>query len=340
MLVAAGPALGGRGHGDFVVRDGAQLYHKGKPYRFTGMNVYNANSVDDCWYTLGEGPLLGQSLEQMGPGVDMIRAWFFQGFAVNGIGQRDWSRFDHTLAVAREHGVRVIVTLTNQWLDCDLVEGFKTAAWYQTGYRQAPAGYPASYRDFVAEVVTRYRRDPTVLMWQLANEAEVSLHTPDGLCDEATAHQILKSWATDVSGMIKAIDRFHLVSLGTIGSGQCGAQFTDYKSLHDIESVDLCEFHDYSTETMPGDQWNGLAFRLQQCAELGKPLFIGETGVNPQWLDGTLAARAALFDTKLSTQFGAGVVGIVLWAWNAFGSSTEIYDIGPGDPVLDVLASH
>lgn len=174
-------------------------------------------------------------------------------------------------------------------------------------------------------------------MWQLLNEAEIPLFTPDGLCDEATAHPILKSWAEDVSNLIKSIDPIHLVSIGTLGSGQCGAQYTDYKSLHDLASVDLCEFHDYGTQTMPGDQWNGLAFRLEQCGELGKPLFVGETGVNPEWLDGTLEARAALFDAKLSTQFDAGVVGEVLWAWNAVESRTDTYDIGPRDPVLDVL---
>ena len=336
LALFAGDADARRAHGDFVVASDGALYLKGKPYRFTGMNVYNANNrVPWCWYPM-DTTLLDSSLEAMGPGVDVVRAWFFQDFATTA-GARDWSAFDETIAVAKARGIRLIVTLGNQWADCDS-EGLKTAAWYGGGYATTPALLPASYRAYVAEVVARYRHEPAVLMWQLLNEAEVPLHTSDGLCDEAAAHPLLKDWARDMSTLVKSIDRFHLVSIGTIGSGQCGAQFTDYKSLHDLPAVDLCEFHDYGTQTMPGDQWNGLAFRLQQCRELGKPLFVGETGVDPTWLDGTLAARAALFEAKLATQFAAGVAGEVLWAWNASGSSTSTFDIGPGDPTLAVLA--
>jgi mannan endo-1,4-beta-mannosidase len=337
LAAFAGDAQARRAHGDFVVADGTTLYHKGKPYRFTGMNVYNANNrLQGCWYSF-DPALLGSSLQAMGPGVDVVRAWFFQDFATTA-GARDWTAFDQTIAAAKARGVRVIVTLGNQWADCD-TEGAKTAAWYAGGYKTKPASLPASYRNYVAEVVTRYRDEPAVLMWQLLNEAEVPVHTPSGLCDEAVAHPLLKAWAADVSGLVKSIDKFHLLSIGTLGSGQCGAQFTDYQSLHDLPTVDLCEVHDYSTATMPGDQFNGLAFRLQQCAALDKPLFVGETGIDPTWLDGTLSARAALFADKLATQFAAGVVGEVLWAWNAFGSSTVTFDIGPGDPSLGVLAA-
>ena len=38
----------------FVTKSGTKLRLDGSPYRFTGLNIYNANSVDNCWYTLGE----------------------------------------------------------------------------------------------------------------------------------------------------------------------------------------------------------------------------------------------------------------------------------------------
>ncbi len=40
---------------DFVARNGTHLVLDGKPYRFTGLNIYNANSINNCWYTLGTG---------------------------------------------------------------------------------------------------------------------------------------------------------------------------------------------------------------------------------------------------------------------------------------------
>src|SRR3954462_14068815 len=112
----AGPASG------FVKRSGTQLLLDGKPYRFTGLNIYNANSVNNCWYTLGSGGGLSTSLDEIGPGKEAFRAWFFQYEATTSPGARDWSTFDHTLAVARAHGVKVVATLVNQWGQC---EGWK-----------------------------------------------------------------------------------------------------------------------------------------------------------------------------------------------------------------------
>lgn len=336
VLVPASGADARRVHGNFVVADGTQLYLKGKPYRFSGINVYNANSRDNCWYTMGSGPLLGQALDELGPDT-VIRAWFFQELATAG-GTRDWAAFDHTIAVAREKGVRVVVTLGNQWADCEQQEGFKDESWYAGGYLEPGGTNPASYRDFVAEVVSRYRRESTVLMWQLLNEAEAPTSL-GGPC-ATTAAATLRAWAADMSGLVKSIDKHHLLSIGTIGSGQCGASGPEYKDLHALPDVDLCEFHDYSPDLIPGDVWNGLQVRLDQCGELGKPLFLGEVGLRPNDVGGTFAARAELFRAKFDARRSVGVVGELAWAWSALGSTLDNYDIGAGDPVLDVLRGY
>jgi hypothetical protein len=91
---------------------------------------------------------------------------------------------------------------------------------------------------------------------------------------------------------------------------------------------------------MPGDQWNGLAARIDQCRALDKPIFVGETGIVPDDVGGTLGARADAFDAKFRAQLGAGVAGELVWAWSAFGSLLDNYDVGPGDPTLGVLAAH
>lgn len=331
-LALAGGAGAQRGGGDFVVRAGAGLELNGKPYRFTGINVYNANSNGVCWYAMASGPLLREGLKELGKG-QVIRAWFMQEFATTA-GARDWSAFDHTLAVARERGNRVIVTLGNQWSDCDQQEGFKNEAWYAADY-QVPAGSnPASYRDFVAEVVTRYRDDPTVLMWQLMNEAEAPA-SASGPCLPSAA-TTLRTWAADVSALVKSLDANHLLSVGTIGSGQCGTSMDEYKQLHALPGVDLCEIHDYSPDPFSGDVWNGVAVRVQQCAELGKPLFVGETGLIPNNVGG-LQGRADAFANRIEAHFAAGFVGELVWAWSALGSTLDNYDIGPRDPALKVL---
>lgn len=329
---------------DFVTRNGTQLVLNGSPYRFHGLNIYNANSINNCWYTLGSGTRLADSLATIGPAGNAFRAWFFQNEATTN-GVRDWSAFDHTLAAARAAGVRVIPTLINQWGQCETwstyADGYKTESWYQSGYKTLPTspGMADTYRDWVREVVTRYKDDPTILAWQMVNEAEDK--TAYGGSCSGTAAGSLQSFASDIAGLIKSIDPNHLVSIGTIGSGQCGSAGSAYQSLYATPGVDLCEYHDYSTAAMPGDQWNGLAARISECNALGKPLFVGESGIQTSTV-GTLADRASTFANKLTTQFGAGVVGELLWDWRdatAGGSSTSGYEIGPSDPTLSDLAA-
>jgi mannan endo-1,4-beta-mannosidase len=328
----------------FVSRAGTQLLMNGSPYRFTGFNIYNANSVNNCWYTLGSGSALDSSLADIGAGKEAFRAWFFQKQATRD-GVRDWTAFDHTLEVARSRGVKVIATLGNQWWHCEgwptESEGYKTESWYQSGYSTLPGspGMPATYRTWVAEIVARYRDNPTILAWQLVNEAEDKT-TYGGSCS-STAPATLKAFAADMGSLVKSIDPNHLVNLGTMGSGQCGAAGSSYQDVHSVPGIDLCEYHDYALTAMPGDQWNGMARRLSQCNELGKPLFVGELGIRTSFV-GTELARAGLLASKLSTQFAAGIVGALVWTWRngVNGGSGAGYEVGPSDPALGVLGAY
>lgn len=337
----------------FLTRSGTQLFLDGEPYRFTGINIYQANSDGWCWDQMDTGDVLSDSLGAIGSGKKVLRAWFHQPLAIKG-GVRAWYAFDHTLSVARAHGYKVIVTLTDHWGECGIGEElerttysdfYKPVQWYVDGYRSVDPGLLVSYRDWVAEIVTRYKDDPTVLFWQLINEAEIrDYDAPQGdplPCPKDTNERadILKAWAADVAGVVKSIDQNHLVSLGTIGSGQCGTDGPQYKMVHDIPDIDLCEYHDYTAaQPIPGDAFNGLRARLRQCTELNKPLFVGEVGIIPTEVGGTFEDRAAIFAQKLTAQFGAGVVGFLGWNWSLRSASLGSYDITAGDPSLNALS--
>ena len=130
----------------------------------------------------------------------------------------------------------------------------------------------------------------------------------------------------------------HLISLGTLGGGQCGAQGDDYQTVMSVPGLDLCEYHDYTPgQPIPGErvQRPPEAHRPVQRA-LGKPLLVGEMGVKPNDVGGTLARRADVVAGKLCAQLSVGVAGELLWAWSKDGSKLDDYDIGPGDPVLGV----
>jgi hypothetical protein len=336
--------------GGFVGASGTRLTLDGSPYRFAGVNLYNANSRDNCWYPLGYGDDDLAGALKLVPEVDAFRAWFYQGLALTN-GQRDWRAFDHTLAVAAEQGKHVVVQLSGQGGDCgDYPRDVqKTDDWYRTGYRSAPAlaGF-TSYREWVAEFVARYASNRTILAYQLVGEAEAP-SDQRGTCAEDTAAAALRAFVDDMGALVKSIDANHLVTLGVIGTGQCGTSGTNYTFVHASRGLDLCTTEDYGkpTAAMPGDQWNGMQVRLTQCGGLGKPLFVQESGIK---LDaeagGSTATRASLFADKLRTQFGAGVVGELLWDYVAphdpiyGGGDSRGYDLLPGDPAIRLLGGY
>jgi endo-1,4-beta-mannosidase len=307
----------------------------GRPYRFAGLNIYNANNQGKCWYELGTTASLDQTLSSIGPAQNAFRAWFFQSLATRN-GQRDWSTFDATLAVARAHDVRVIATLGNQLGDCEGPAPVrKNEAWYRSGYGSLrDAGAADTYREWVAEVVARYRNDPTILAWQLLNEADLA--TPSGHCNPS-ASRTLKQFAQDMAGLVKSIDPNHLLSLGSWGLLDCGLAGSAYQDVHRVSGIDLCEIHDYSGPSSALAPL--LQLRISQCRALGKPLFVGEIGVRLQDA-GSPANRAAVIRAKLSAQFGAGIAGALLWDWADAGQGAYSgYEVQPGDPTLQVLAA-
>lgn len=314
----------------FVGRSGTSLRLNGSNYFFTGLNIYNANSRWNCWYPLGyNDTALENSLSDIGAGKEAFRAWFFQGLATTN-GARDWAAFDHTLNVASAANQKVIIVLTGEGGCGDTA--LHLESWYNTGYKTLIQGeHTTTYRSYVQEIVNRYKDNPTVLMWQIGNELEIKIDS-----NTCGSHTILKSFVDDIASLIKSIDTNHLVSVGTIGTGQCGAQgSTQYKALHSSTFVDLCEFHDYIPGAMPGDEFNGLQTRINDCNSLNKPMFVGEVGI-PYSVG--LTNRANQFEDKRVAQFNAGIVGLVAWDWRAAGyTDGDAYVIGPNDPALEVL---
>ena len=273
------------------------------------------------------------ALNGIGSGSEVFRAWFFQSLATTN-GQRDWSAFDHTLAVAKAHGVKVVVTLGNQWGSCEGSQ-YLTDSWYTGGYKtQVISGDTVPYRQFVQEIVSRYKNDPTIAMWQLINEAEIKTGKSATSCSPTAD---LYNFATDVSGLIKSIDPNHLVNLGTMGGGQCGSQGADYQKLGSIPSIDVLEFHDYGHdgEAIP----TNLARDISVSQALGKPVFVGEAGIQIA-SGGSLSTRAAEFSAKVTAQLNGGVGGFLVWSWNNSPSNPVSWEVGPSDPALNVIDSH
>ena len=333
---------------EFVSRNGTDLTLDGQPYRFTGINIYMAASGGTPSSCGGElYPNVGVPLADMPNGV-VIRLWAFQDFFVSN-GTWNWTNLDQVLAIAAAHDDKIIPVLANQHDYCD--GPAKDLGWYQSGYKDTvEPGDLVSYRQFVADIVSRYSGNPSIAMWQLVNEGEAV--NGDGSCDESAALTALLAFTTDVGGMVHTLDPNHLVSLGVIagynGSGGgaqwCGAANGDYQTLMASPSNDICDFHDYGYPTNPmgNPATPDLATAIQMCHADNRPIMVAETGIYAD-RSAELPIRATEFSAKFSAQFQAGVVGELLWNWAVepdyvSPDQDPDYGISPGDPSLGVLA--
>jgi len=315
----------------------------GEPVRFTGVNVWNATDNPAAPEYRGNPLDLSTASAGFGPGIHVVRVWFFQRLATSHGGARDWSTFDNTLRAAREHNLKVIAVLGNQWADCEgygsAEAGYRSDQWYRAGYRdESPPDQPSTYLGWVREVVSRYRLDPTIMMWQLMNEPEDATSFR-GRCP-SDAGTMLRSFVSEVGREVRAIDGRHLLGVGTIGSGQCGTADLDYVRLNASRYLDVADYHDYSLDVVPGDQWNGLAVRAHEMAQLGKPLIVSEIGVIPEQVGG-LEQRASLVNDKIVADFELGIRAALVWTWQPVAggaANAASYDVGPGDPLLARLA--
>lgn len=330
----------------FVTAQGSDLFAEGKRFRFVGANRYDVaswppgsgnfycgNAYSDSELDTIVGGLASST------GATVLRLWAFQTFTLGG---SDFTTIDRVIATARAHGLRVILTLENQYQDCTQTDpgtsdGSKSATWYGGGYETDALGADTlPYRDYVRQFVARYQNEPAIAMWQLMNEASSS---------DADA---LYGFAVDMASVVKGADPNHLLSLGTLGSGQPGTDGANYKRLYSIPGIDVVEAHDYdhATVAMPGSPSstsNTVYSDLQDAAALGKPFFIGEAGIPapaPMYMY-SYADRAADMDAKIAAQWAAGTDGFLIWSWwDGMSDNLQGWDFNTTDPLAAVLAKY
>ncbi|MEY4745314.1 MAG: hypothetical protein RL272_1259 [Candidatus Parcubacteria bacterium] len=331
MTCATAPRLRTRAaapgrEGIVSARDG-HLWLDGRRYRFIGVNVYSLASAPPgsggfaCGNALGDDGVRQIIREVAAMGGNAIRIDAYQSFTAGGT---DFSRLDLILREARENGVRVILTLENQWPDCT-EGGYKYADWYRSGYREPYGAYPLSYREYVARVAERYRGEPAVLMWQLMNEAES--RTVQGFDDP----EALMAFTADMASVVRNADPDHIVSLGTIGVARQGSGGAFYALLHQIDGIGIAEAHDYHAETdeMPREVW----LSLLAARAVGRPFFIGEVGMDAPPL--TPSDRAGLIAAKLEAAWHEDVDGVLIWSYRAGDGGDKDFDIR--DPLAGVI---
>lgn len=345
----------------FVQRDADKLILNGQTYKFIGFNKAGAAN-DNRYYSCGDGgdnpdvflSTMFSTFKNICSNQNtnfVLRVWFTQAFTTRN-NALDWSRIDRVINYAKQNNVRLIVTLENEWENCtksmtNSANGEKLNDWYKEGYRlwnkdhpqNNGYNYPLTFREYVRTIVNRYKDEPTILAWQIMNEAESADRS--GISDPLSLYNFTK----DIASLIKSIDHNHLVSLGTIGDSNAGLENGNYLWMHSIPEIDILETHEYKDPNNPLPEpipKNNMAAKI-----LGKPIFMGEAGiyandsaVPPNIF--TYQQRASLFSNKMNAYFSNGGDGYLIWNWTNVLSTPgsqnfTYYQVDSDDPVCTTL---
>ncbi|KAG5732651.1 putative mannan endo-1,4-beta-mannosidase F [Termitomyces sp. T112] len=344
----------------FVTTSGTRFSVNGQLYTIVGGNSY--------WMGL-----IGLSVDNMNKafadiaaaGGTTVRTWGFNEVtSANGEYYQIWSgstptinmgttglqNFDNVVAAAKANGIRLIVALTNNWSDyggMDIyVKQLLNSQNHDLFYTDATV--QAAYKNYVNTFVSRYKNEPTILAWELANEPRCrgSTGTSTGTCTTAT----VTTWIKTFSAYIKSIDPNHLVAIGDEGfynepNGPNypyqGSEGIDFSVNLAIDTVDFGTFHAYpeswgqsANSTLWGVQW--IADHATSQKSANKPVILEEFGVT--------TAQTTTYQAWFDEIVSSGLAGDLIWQSGSHLSSGDTPNDGfavyPDGPVYPLLKSH
>lgn len=339
-------------HGEFSVG--------GRRWRFGGTN---------CYYLHEKSHYMIDSMLNNAKAMSLpvVRAWAFLDGDRDGALQSAPYRYsedhfdslDYAVHKAGQLGLRLVLPLVNNWPDYGGMQQY--VAWfldlpddsYGDGVNHdrfyTDPQIRRCYRAWVTHVLTRrnrytglrYRDDPTIMTWELANE-------PRNRSDK-TGRSVL-AWADDISRLIKKVAPRQLVAVGDEGMG-LHASSEDYPystyegnrwlSLSGLRAVDYATVHLYpqgwgrnASNGVDAEAW-GKKWITDHIAlgrtRLRKPVVLEEFGLKIETATGVPdgATRDAAYDTWLSAVEKADGAGTQFWILTALtdaGIPYEDYD--------------
>ena len=310
-----------RASNDLQAHPPASFELDGKPFCFAGSNNYYPifkpkPVVDDLfdsaralglkvmrvWGMLDRGSLDGSVPNADGAGQkDGVYFQYWDtaaGRPAFNDGEDGLVRLDYVALAAAQHGIKLIVVLTNNWREFGGIDQY--LLWYGRDKHHEFFTAPEltrAYRNWVEHVVTRknsltgqpYRDDPTIMAWELGNEPRCKNGTAFD-SDSGWDKRTLTTWAGEMSGFIKSLDPNHLVSVGDEGfldGSDPQAHFAyraeggvDHAALTALPSVDFGTFHlypaDWHAPPQFAERW--ISDHVALARALGKPTILEEYG--------------------------------------------------------------
>ncbi|MEX1048244.1 MAG: cellulase family glycosylhydrolase [Akkermansiaceae bacterium] len=274
----------------------------GKPFRAIGINYFS------CFYrTLLDGNDMSyeQGFEILArEGIPFVR------FAATGFWPKDMAlylsdreeyfrRFDAVVASAGKHGIGLIPSLFWFYACVPDLVGEPMDQW----------GNPESkvhewMREYVREVVTRYRDSPAIWAWEMGNEFALQASLPNAAChrapiwpnletadsrserDDLTFDMLRVAYA-EFGKAVREHDKKRLIFTGDsiprpaawhmekegTWTADNEQQFLEMLGSLNPDPIDAISIHAYGADT------DRIAWSVRAAESLKKPLFIGEFGV-------------------------------------------------------------
>jgi mannan endo-1,4-beta-mannosidase len=343
---------------DFVtVRNGA-FRLGGKHWRFGGTNCYYLHASSH--YMIDS--LLNDAAQMR---LQVVRCWAFYDDPTKpdaalqtspGVyPEANYDSLDYTVYKAGQLGLKLVLPLVNNWPDYGGMQQYvKWVLGLEDDSYGAATNHDRFYTDakirkaflaYVEHVINRrnrytglrYRDDPTIMTWELANE-------PRNRTDPSGA--AVKAWADDVSRHIRRWAPKQLIALGDEGMGLDPAS-SDYpysayegdhwKELVALPAIDYGTFHSYpqgwgeapsaGVDPVPwGERW--ITDHATAGKALGKPVVLEEFGLLVNATQGvtTTAARDAAYDRWLTAAQSSGLAGFQFWILTALTDAGVLYE--------------
>ncbi|KIO30769.1 glycoside hydrolase family 5 protein [Tulasnella calospora MUT 4182] len=312
----------------YVRTSGQKFTLNGSTFSMVGSNAY--------W--LAQFPATQADLDQAfadiaATGATTVRTWGFNEVtSASGTYYQIWNgatptinygsdglaKFDAVVASAKAHGLKLIIALTNNWGDYGGMDVYVKQILNSSNHDlfYTDASVIQAFKNYIAVWVNRYKNEPTILGWELANEPRCrgSTGITSGNCTTATITQ----WVKDISAYIKSLDSCRLVSIGDEGFGLPGdgtypytyAEGVDFPTNLAISTIDFGTAHLYpyawgqtADPVGWGNAWITNHYTVQQ--QLNKPVILEEYGTDSN--------RTATIGAWLNTVVSSGMAGDLIW---------------------------
>ncbi|XVF59666.1 hypothetical protein PTKIN_Ptkin07bG0294000 [Pterospermum kingtungense] len=332
----------------FIRTRGVHFLLNGNPYYANGFNAY--------WLMyMASDPsqrpkVTAAFTEAASHGLTVARTWAFSDggyrplqYAPGSYNEQMFKGLDFVIAEARRHGIKLILSLANNYNSFGGKKQYVNWARSQGQYLTSDDDFfrnpvvKGYYKNHVKTVLNRYnsftgmhyKDDPTIMAWELMNEPR---------CTSDSSGRTIQAWIMEMASHVKSIDRNHLLEAGLEGFyGQSTPQKkrlnpnldigTDFIANNLIPGIDFATVHSYPDQWLPSssDQYqlsflnNWLDAHIQDAQFiLRKPILLTEFGKS--WKDPGFNTyqRDQLFNTVyykiyFSAKRGGPAAGGLFW---------------------------